>query len=76
MLYVILTANNAQLDKEQWDLVCEALSERKSLLDSAPHLSAAIPIMIPVYSWYVYKSSELNNASSSFIPLSVSYTNC
>ena len=40
-----------KLDKEQWDLVCEALAERKNMLDSAPHLSAALPIMIPVYSW-------------------------
>eukprot|EP00116_Pleurobrachia_bachei_P006937 sb/3467199/ len=41
-----------KLDKEQWDLVCEALAERKNMLDSAPHLSAALPIMIPVYSWW------------------------
>lgn len=40
------------LDKEQWYLVKEALAERKSLLDSAPHLSAALPIMIPVYTWW------------------------
>lgn len=41
-----------QLSKAQLDLVIEALHERKSVLDNAPHLAKCLPICIPVYKWY------------------------
>lgn len=40
------------LDYNQYLLVKEALHERKVFLDIAPHLSFALPIMIPVYTWW------------------------
>merc|ERR1712137_660424 len=40
------------LDKEQWDMVREALHERKNFLKIAPHLSYELPIMIPLYKWW------------------------
>lgn len=40
------------LDYSQYELVKEALHERKVFLDIAPHLSFALPIMIPVYKWW------------------------
>lgn len=40
------------LDYNQYQLVREALHERKVFLDIAPHLSFALPIMIPVYKWW------------------------
>lgn len=40
------------LDYNQYELVKEALHERKTFLDIAPHLSFALPIMIPVYKWW------------------------
>jgi len=40
-----------ELDYEQYQLVREALHERKNFLTIAPHLSYELPIMIPVYSW-------------------------
>lgn len=40
------------LDYSQYQLVKEALHERKVFLDIAPHLSFALPIMIPVYKWW------------------------
>ncbi|VVT54911.1 uncharacterized protein SAPINGB_P004324 [Magnusiomyces paraingens] len=40
------------LDYNQYQLVREALHERKVFLDIAPHLSFALPIMIPVYTWW------------------------
>lgn len=40
------------LDYNQYQLVKEALHERKVFLDIAPHLSFALPIMIPVYKWW------------------------
>uniref|UniRef100_A0A8C9U8C8 Glycerol-3-phosphate dehydrogenase, mitochondrial n=1 Tax=Scleropages formosus TaxID=113540 RepID=A0A8C9U8C8_SCLFO len=33
-------------------MVKEALHERSNLLDIAPHLSAPLPIMLPVYKWW------------------------
>lgn len=39
------------LDKEQFHLVKEALHERANLLQIAPHLSAPLPIMLPVYTY-------------------------
>nr|XP_018670203.1 glycerol-3-phosphate dehydrogenase, mitochondrial isoform X2 [Ciona intestinalis] len=41
-----------KLDKEQYDLVKEALHERANLLKIAPHLSGPLPIMLPVYTWW------------------------
>lgn len=41
-----------QLDVEQYKLVKEALHERANLLEIAPHLSAPLPIMLPVYKWW------------------------
>ncbi|CAK8675012.1 unnamed protein product [Clavelina lepadiformis] len=40
------------LDLEQYHLVKEALHERANLLQIAPHLSAPLPIMLPVYTWW------------------------
>ncbi|KAK6388972.1 mitochondrial glycerol-3-phosphate dehydrogenase, partial [Oleoguttula sp. CCFEE 5521] len=37
-----------QLDYNQYKLVVEALRERRYFLDTAPHLSSWLPIMIPV----------------------------
>ncbi|KAL8933369.1 MAG: hypothetical protein Q9211_005819 [Gyalolechia sp. 1 TL-2023] len=40
------------LDYNQYKLVKEALRERKYFLDTAPHLSSWLPIMIPVQKWW------------------------
>ncbi|KFQ40050.1 hypothetical protein N332_05160, partial [Mesitornis unicolor] len=36
----------------QYRMVKEALEERANLLEIAPHLSAPLPIMLPVYKWW------------------------
>uniref|UniRef100_A0A8C9WJK1 Glycerol-3-phosphate dehydrogenase, mitochondrial n=1 Tax=Scleropages formosus TaxID=113540 RepID=A0A8C9WJK1_SCLFO len=41
-----------KFDYEQYMMVKEALHERSNLLDIAPHLSAPLPIMLPVYKWW------------------------
>ncbi|KAJ1659618.1 mitochondrial glycerol-3-phosphate dehydrogenase [Dispira simplex] len=41
-----------ELDIEQYNLVKEALHERKRFLEIAPYLSQQLPIMIPVYKWW------------------------
>lgn len=41
-----------QLDYNQYALVKEALRERKYFLDTAPHLSMWLPIMIPLQKWW------------------------
>ena len=41
-----------QLDYEQYKMVREALSERKTFLHIAPYLTNPLPIMIPAYSWW------------------------
>nr|XP_056717117.1 glycerol-3-phosphate dehydrogenase, mitochondrial isoform X1 [Euleptes europaea] len=41
-----------KLDFEQYRMVKEALHERANLLEIAPHLSAPLPIMLPVYRWW------------------------
>ncbi|KAJ8352222.1 hypothetical protein SKAU_G00236980 [Synaphobranchus kaupii] len=41
-----------KLDYEQYMMVKEALHERSNLLEIAPHLSAPLPIMLPVYKWW------------------------
>lgn len=38
-----------QLDKEQFNMVREALHERRNMLKSAPHLTRPLSIMLPVY---------------------------
>ncbi|KAG9780000.1 DAO-domain-containing protein, partial [Aureobasidium melanogenum] len=40
------------LDYNQYALVKEALRERKYFLDTAPHLSSWLPIMIPLQRWW------------------------
>jgi len=39
-------------DKEQYHMVSEALQERANLVEIAPHLAYALPIMLPVYAWW------------------------
>ncbi|XP_063237646.1 glycerol-3-phosphate dehydrogenase, mitochondrial [Bacillus rossius redtenbacheri] len=41
-----------QLDLEQYRMVKEALHERANMLQSAPHLSHPLPIMLPVYTYW------------------------
>lgn len=41
-----------ELDYNQYKLVREALKERRYFLDTAPHLSQWLPIMIPVDKWW------------------------
>jgi glycerol-3-phosphate dehydrogenase len=41
------------LDIEQYKLVAEALSERTTLLKIAPYLAYPLPIMLPIYKWYM-----------------------
>ncbi|ADV21150.1 glycerol-3-phosphate dehydrogenase [Cryptococcus gattii Ru294] len=41
-----------ELDYEQWKLVKEALRERRIFLDTAPHLSHMLPILLPIYNWW------------------------
>lgn len=41
-----------ELDYNQYKLVKEALRERRYFLDTAPHLSSWLPIMIPIHKWY------------------------
>lgn len=40
------------LDIEQYRMVKEALHERAFMLESAPHLTQPLPIMLPVYKWW------------------------
>ncbi|KAF2471507.1 DAO-domain-containing protein [Lindgomyces ingoldianus] len=40
------------LDYSQYALVVEALRERRYFLDTAPHLSSWLPIMIPIDKWW------------------------
>ncbi|PTU22372.1 hypothetical protein P175DRAFT_0433777 [Aspergillus ochraceoroseus IBT 24754] len=41
-----------ELDYSQYALVKEALRERKYFLNTAPHLSSWLPIMVPVQKWW------------------------
>ncbi|XP_029559227.1 glycerol-3-phosphate dehydrogenase, mitochondrial isoform X2 [Salmo trutta] len=41
-----------KLDYEQYMMVKEALHERSNLLNIAPHLTALLPIMLPIYKWW------------------------
>lgn len=40
-------------DREQFDMVREALYERATFLKIAPHLSGQLPIMVPIYKWWM-----------------------
>ena len=40
------------LDWQQYQMVRNALQERSTLLHIAPHLTYALPIMLPIYKWY------------------------
>ena len=40
------------LDYEQYSLVREALQERSNLIRIAPHLAHALPIMLPIYTFW------------------------
>lgn len=40
-------------DREQFDMVREALQERSTFLRIAPHLSGQLPIMVPIYQWWM-----------------------
>lgn len=42
-----------ELDYEQYKLVKEALAERSTFLKIAPYLTYHLPIMIPIYKWYM-----------------------
>lgn len=41
-----------QFSKDQLNLVIEALNERAHLLNTAPHLSKVLPIIIPIYNYW------------------------
>ena len=41
-----------KLDKEQWNLVKDALQERSTLIKIAPHLSHSIALVTPIYNWF------------------------
>ncbi|PVU92134.1 hypothetical protein BB559_003824 [Furculomyces boomerangus] len=41
-----------KLDYGQWKMVKEALHERKTFLNVAPHLSNELAILLPVYTWW------------------------
>lgn len=41
-----------ELDYEQYKLVCSALKERRCFLDIAPHLSQALPLLLPIRKWW------------------------
>ncbi|XP_072937083.1 glycerol-3-phosphate dehydrogenase, mitochondrial [Epargyreus clarus] len=40
------------LDYDQYKMVKEALHERANMLEVAPHLTRALPILLPVYKWW------------------------
>ncbi len=42
-----------ELDYEQYKLVKEALHERRIFLQTAPYLSAMLPIMLPIYKYVI-----------------------
>lgn len=41
-----------ELDYGQYKLVKEALRERRIFLETAPHLSHMLPILLPLYAWW------------------------
>lgn len=54
-------------------MVKEALHERANLLEIAPHLSAPLPIMLPVYKW-VPRISVLHYLSVGFSEISALFS--
>ena len=58
-----LEAAVKKLDRDQYNLVRDALRERGALLDNAPHLSRALPLITPIYSWlqvpYLYAGLKM-----------------
>ena len=54
-------------DKEQYHMVSEALQERANLVDIAPHLAYALPIMLPVYTYYPAIFNRENYTSCFFL---------
>lgn len=52
-----------ELDYDQWKLVKEALHERRIFLQTAPYLSAMLPIMLPIYK-YGFNESYLDCSSN------------
>ena len=49
---LLLPVHASILIPDRYKLVKEALRERKYFLDTAPHLSSWLPIMIPVQKWW------------------------
>ncbi|KHJ90242.1 FAD dependent oxidoreductase, partial [Oesophagostomum dentatum] len=49
-----LQAAIMKADLEQYRMVKEALFERANLLEIAPHLSAPLPIMLPIYKYVLF----------------------
>jgi glycerol-3-phosphate dehydrogenase len=45
-------SSNADNQSSRYKLVKEALRERRFFLDTAPHLSSWLPIMIPINKWW------------------------
>jgi len=50
-----------ELDYEQYKLVKEALHERRIFLQTAPYLSAMLPIMLPIYKFAFYSVVALRS---------------
>ncbi len=51
-----------ELDYEQYKLVVEALHERKIFLQTAPYLSAMLPIMLPIYKYAPLARNHVRHA--------------
>ncbi|CAB3397291.1 unnamed protein product [Caenorhabditis bovis] len=47
-----LQAAIQKLDYEQYKMVKEALFERSNVMEVAPHLTCAVPIILPAYKWF------------------------
>lgn len=47
-----LEAAFKKLDLGSYKLVKEALDERAFMLESAPYMARALPLMVPLYSWW------------------------
>eukprot|EP00073_Rattus_norvegicus_P044828 XP_017446976.1 PREDICTED: LOW QUALITY PROTEIN: glycerol-3-phosphate dehydrogenase, mitochondrial isoform X1 [Rattus norvegicus] len=50
--YLQKAITNLDVDTGNYRMVKEALHERANLLEIAPHLSAPLPIMLPLYKWW------------------------